>query len=182
MKKRLLSSRLILSSLILCVLTIFGLDYYGFFLPPVHNHATCAFCKKKVIDTQAFYEGEHCLGLITHKPVNEHHVLFIPKRHVSNFEDLESYEVAEIMELVKRVNLALKKQGVVESYTLLIKNGETSGQHVPHVHFHYIPRVYGEKTMIAYLFKFYLSGFKKPISFEEQQKEVAWLKDALEVK
>lgn len=130
---------------------------------------SCAFCSPEVLDRQIFYRGDKALGILTHKPAVPGHVLIIPERHVSRFEDLSPEEVASIGDTIKKVDLAVKKVFGTGDYILIQKNGKEAGQTVPHVHFHYLPA----SRFLAV--KFLLSPWFKPLG----EKELVSLKESL---
>ena len=129
----------------------------------------CPFCKEEVLKAQTFYEGKEVLGLLTHKPALDGHVLIIPKRHVERFEDLTPEESFEISEATKKINSAVRYAFGYQDYLLIQKNGVRAGQSVPHVHFHYLP---GANFLAA---RFLLSPCFKPLSKEK----LKLLKDVL---
>lgn len=137
------------------VAALFQIDWIG-----VRNEG-CAFCKSEVLQAQVFYEGNSVLGLLTHKPVANGHVLIIPKRHVERFEDLTADEALELASSIKAVDAAVRDAFGNRDYLLLQKNGSKAGQTVPHVHFHYIPAV------DFLTVRFFLSPWLKALSKSE---------------
>lgn len=148
------------------------------FFPRAKLQRECAFCDAKILAQQMFFENETTIALYTHKPVLPGHCLIIPKRHVERFEELSDQEIVEIANLIKKVNKAVSELFGTSAYLLLQKNGEEVGQTVPHVHFHYIPRNKGDDSALSFLFNFYISPFKSPISTEEMNDVVSKLKVA----
>ena len=136
----------------------------------------CAFCTEKVLSSQLLFEGEEVLALTTHKPAREGHILIIPKRHVERFEDLTSSEIAEMGEMVKKVNRAVQKTFHTTGYLLIQKNGAEAGQSVFHVHFHYLPAEKNQ-NQLALAFKFLFSPWLSPKTAEEMGEEIALLKN-----
>lgn len=129
----------------------------------------CAFCRQEVLDAQTFYEGKGVLGLLTHKPALNGHVLIIPKRHVERFEDLTPQELIEMSKAIKKIDCAVRDVFGYKDYLLIQKNGHEAGQSVPHVHFHYLPAA----NFLAA--RFLLSPLFKPLS----QEKLKILKDVL---
>jgi histidine triad (HIT) family protein len=146
------------------------------FFPRAKLHRECAFCDEKILVQQMFFENDTVIALYTHKPVLPGHCLIIPKRHVERFDELSDQEMVEITHLIKKVNKAVAELFGTSAYLLLQKNGEEVGQTVPHVHFHYIPRKKGDDSTLTFLFNFYISPFKSPISAEEMHDVVSKLK------
>lgn len=139
----------------------------------------CPFCDPKVLEAQTFYEDDLVRALYSHKPIYPGHCLIIPKRHVPRFEGLTQAEASQMMQMIKKVNVAVQKVFGTSAYLLLQKNGYEVGQSVPHVHFHYIPRKAGEDSEIAFLVHMYLSTIKKPISSTEMRDIVNELQEAM---
>lgn len=121
----------------------------------------CAFCDPEILESQVFYRSNGVLGILTHKPAVPGHVLVIPERHVERFEELTSEEIAALGEVIKKVDVVVRRVFGYEDYVLLQKNGIGAGQSVPHVHFHYLP---GTKFLP---FQFFLSPWLKPLKSDE---------------
>ncbi len=76
-------------------------------------------------------------------PVARGHVLAVPRAHRERVQDLAGDEVADLFGLVAR--LAPRTDAVGGGATLIAAhNGRQSGQEVPHVHVHLIPRREGD--------------------------------------
>lgn len=148
-------------------------------LPSCFNNY-CAFCDPVVLNYQKFYEDDLVLALYTYRPIFPGHCLIIPKRGVGRFELLKDEEVIQISRVIKKVNEAAMKVFGTCSYLLFQKNGHESGQSVPHVHFHYLPRKADDASSIQFIIKMYLALAKRPISSAEMGKVVKKLKEAIE--
>lgn len=79
-------------------------------------------------------------------PVNEGHVLIIPKRHVASFFDLTEEEVLGIWRLVQEVKDLLDSRFHPVAYNVGVNVGAAAGQNVFHAHIHVIPRYEGDVT------------------------------------
>jgi len=100
----------------------------------------CVFCKISVkeIPSRVIFETENCLAFLDAFPLTLGHTLVIPKSHYKKIQDLPS-EINE--ELFSTVHKVIKKIDTITGSTLIaIHNGEDSGQEVPHIHIHLIPR------------------------------------------
>lgn len=102
----------------------------------------CIFCRiiNGEVPTYKVFEDDKILAFLDVNPLSRGHTLIIPKVHVARFEDLE-WEDANalfrvIYELVEKVQEAVN----APASTVAINNGVESGQEIPHVHFHLIPR------------------------------------------
>ena len=158
----------------------------GFYLftkfpdPPLKGY--CAFCDQEVLDRQKFYEDDLVLALYTHKPVFPGHCLIIPKRHVERFEQLSDEEVTQMGRIIRKVDQAVMELFKTSSYLLLEKNGREVGQSVPHVHFHYIPRLKGEDSLLKFSVQLYVSGILPPIAAAEMEEVVEKMKETMKNK
>ena len=99
----------------------------------------CLFCKiiNGDIPSDKVYEDNDVLGFNDINPHAPHHVLFIPKKHISTVNDL----VASDAELVGKLYLAAKQHaadlGVAEDgYRLVVNTNGHAGQTVFHIHLH----------------------------------------------
>ncbi|USD63700.1 HIT family protein [Vibrio sp. SCSIO 43140] len=74
-------------------------------------------------------------------PITEGHILIISQTHESHLEHLTDDEYNAMFKFAQELGkqLPLCMEGV-EDYNLLVNNGKFSGQHIPHVHLHLIPR------------------------------------------
>jgi histidine triad (HIT) family protein len=90
------------------------------------------------------FENDRVLAFLDINPLSEGHTLVVPKQQVERLEDLPPEDAAEIARhlgpIAKRIVAATGAQG----YSVLQNNGRVSGQEVPHVHFHIIPRNAGD--------------------------------------
>ena len=85
-------------------------------------------------------ESKNAFVIYNIKPVLPGHSLIIPKRHVVTWENLTSEEITEIGLLSKALYQVLREAFGSEGYNLVVQDGKGTGQTVPHVHMHVIPR------------------------------------------
>ena len=100
----------------------------------------CIFCKivSKEIPTKILYEDEYTIAFLDAFPIAKGHTLVIPKQHYAKIQDLPS-EINE--KLFNTVHKLIPKVDSLQGSTLVaIHNGKDSGQEIPHVHVHLIPR------------------------------------------
>jgi diadenosine tetraphosphate (Ap4A) HIT family hydrolase len=78
-------------------------------------------------------------------PINEGHLLIIPKIHASDMADIDPDTLAHMMRLAQRMNAALRKSSYkCEGVNLFLADGEAAGQEVFHCHLHVYPRFKGD--------------------------------------
>lgn len=99
----------------------------------------CLFCKiiNGDIPGDIVYQDDDVIGFNDINPQAPHHVLFIPRKHISTINDLEP----EDAELVGKLYLAAKKlaaeRGVAEEgYRAVMNCNAGAGQTVFHIHLH----------------------------------------------
>ena len=100
----------------------------------------CIFCKiiAKEIPAKILYECDYSIAFLDAFPVAKGHTLVIPKEHHAKIQDLPT-EINQ--KLFNTVHKMIKKVDSLQGSTLVaIHNGKESGQEVPHVHVHLIPR------------------------------------------
>jgi histidine triad (HIT) family protein len=99
----------------------------------------CLFCKiaDGQIPSTKVHETKNILAFEDINPQAPVHVLVIPKKHVTNINDLDKKDmeiVPEIMEAIKQV--ASNKELADSGYRVIVNNGSGAGQEVFHLHFH----------------------------------------------
>ena len=100
----------------------------------------CIFCKivSKEIPTKILVETESCIGFLDAFPLTKGHALVIPKKHYEKLQDLPTNINTEVFSTVH--NLISKVDTLTGATLVAIHNGKESGQEIPHVHVHLIPR------------------------------------------
>ncbi len=100
----------------------------------------CIFCKiaNKEIPSRIITETENSIAFLDAFPVSRGHTLVIPKRHYVKVQDMTDLDNADLFNTVHKV---ISKVDRLTGATLLaVHNGKDSGQEIPHVHVHLIPR------------------------------------------
>lgn len=102
----------------------------------------CMFCG--LTETDILVENEMALAFFDRFPVNEGHVLIIPKRHLVSLFDATLEEVISIWKLLEEVTEELNKRFHPDGYNVGVNVGAAAGQTVFHMHIHVIPRYHGD--------------------------------------
>ena len=111
----------------------------------------CLFCKivNGEIPCTKVYEDEKVLSFMDINPMNDGHLLVIPKHHGKTILELPETDFLAVMSATKKiaqaVNTALNPEGI----NIFQLNGETAGQVVPHLHVHIVPRGTGDGLTIS---------------------------------
>jgi len=100
----------------------------------------CIFCKivKKEIPSKIIMESKNSIAFLDAFPVSRGHTLVIPKNHYEKVQDMEELDSIDLFSTVQ--NVISKVDKMTGSTLLAVHNGKDSGQEVPHVHVHLIPR------------------------------------------
>src|SRR5438309_8586721 len=100
----------------------------------------CIFCKivNGKIPYRKITETEKSLAFLDAFPLTRGHTLVIPKRHYIKIQEMSKEENADLFEVVRL--LTEKMERLAPSSLVAIHNGKESGQEIPHVHVHIIPR------------------------------------------
>lgn len=100
----------------------------------------CVFCKiiKGDIPSYTIYEDEIVKVILDINPVNNGHMLIIPKTHYTNLMDIDALVLSHIMATAK--DLYKKYKDKLNMDGLSITQNNDYGQEVKHYHLHLIPR------------------------------------------
>ena len=110
------------------------------------TQADCIFCKIAAgdIPSMKIVEDGQSIAFLDINPLAEGHVLLIPKGHFETLDEMPSDVVAAVTAHLPRLVAAVTSVAGAEGCNVLQNNGRASGQVVPHVHFHVIPRRSGD--------------------------------------
>ncbi|HII35697.1 MAG TPA: HIT family protein [Nitrosopumilaceae archaeon] len=100
----------------------------------------CIFCNivEGKIPARKIMETEKSLAFLDVFPLTKGHTLVIPKNHYSKIQEMSNDDNIDLFESVRV--LTNKIELLFSSSLIAIHNGKESGQEVPHVHVHIIPR------------------------------------------
>jgi len=106
----------------------------------------CVFCRIVAgeIPCTKVYEDDLCLAFMDSGPLADGHTLLIPKKHYEFLHEMPPEEVAHLARRLPAMAKAVQETMGAEGLNVLQNNGRVSGQAVPHVHFHFIPRARGD--------------------------------------
>ena len=102
----------------------------------------CIFCKIAAgeLPCAKLIETDLSLGFMDIGPLNPGHSLVIPKRHSEFIVDCTAAELEDCIRIAQRLIRAVMAATGSAGCNLLQNNHACSGQRVPHVHFHVVPR------------------------------------------
>ncbi len=102
----------------------------------------CVFCHKEQIVTDFVYEDELVMAFMDMDPINEGHVLIVPKQHVDTIVELSDEMLTVIMNVAKKIVIALTEIYGNEDYSIMQNGGKFCD--FGHAHFHVFPRYEGD--------------------------------------
>jgi histidine triad (HIT) family protein len=107
---------------------------------------TCIFCQIRdgQIPSTRVYEDDKTLAFMDINPLNDGHLLVIPKAHAETIFDISPADVTAVAATAKKVAAALRQALHPDGLNLLQANGAAASQVIPHFHLHVIPRWQGD--------------------------------------
>ena len=106
----------------------------------------CIFCKiiNQSIPGHIVYEDDQVLAFFDILPISPGHTIVVPKKHVPDVEDLTDDEFKAMTRVAKKIGKGMLEGLSVKGYSFFLDNKSAANQHVPHVHFHIVPRAEGD--------------------------------------
>lgn len=100
----------------------------------------CIFCKivENAIPCRKIAETSRTLSFLDAFPLTAGHTLVIPKVHYTRLQEMQPEDAADLFETVRQVVARVDK--LTGATLLAVHNGRGSGQEIPHVHVHLVPR------------------------------------------
>ena len=98
---------------------------------------------QRTAPAEIVYETDKAIAFLDIFPASDGHTLVVPKREVSNFEDLPAEDLTALILAVQDIARGVTRAMGTPHYRLGLNNGSEAGQVVFHVHFHVIPRFPG---------------------------------------
>jgi len=106
----------------------------------------CLFCAIAAgrVPAHVVYEDDRVVAFLDIHPSAPGHTLIIPRAHVTRIEDLSPEDASALFTALHRLTKPIREAVEAEAATVGINDGPGSGQEVPHVHIHVIPRRRGD--------------------------------------
>lgn len=100
----------------------------------------CVFCSiaSKVIDSNVIYEDEKIISFLDIDPINEGHILIIPKQHYHDIDELDEDNAYHIFKFSIKTTKVLKKIYKPDGYGIMQNGGIFTD--FGHFHLHVFPR------------------------------------------
>ncbi len=102
----------------------------------------CVFCGKNKIATDFVYEDNSVMAFMDSEPINEGHILVIPREHYLDIDEVPDEILAHLMIVSKKIVSALKEIYEPNGYSIMQNGGEFND--IGHFHLHIFPRYTGD--------------------------------------
>lgn len=104
----------------------------------------CIFCKivNGEILSNLIYEDESIMCFLDIEPINEGHVLIIPKNHYLDADEIPNNILSDMMVLSKKIVKVIKEKYSPDGYSIMQNGGEFND--IGHYHMHVFPRYNGD--------------------------------------
>ena len=111
----------------------------------------CIFCKivSNEIPSVKVYEDDRVFAFMDISPLNDGHLLIIPKAHAATIHEITEADFLAVMSATHKLAAAVKKALNPEGINLMQLNGKAANQVVPHLHIHIVPRWFGDGLTIC---------------------------------
>jgi histidine triad (HIT) family protein len=102
----------------------------------------CIFCRiaRHDLPAEILFENDNALGILDINPIHYGHALVIPKKHCTNFLDIPTSDLYDVLHATQVIAKALVKGLSLEGFNIFSNNGKIAGQSVFHFHMHVTPR------------------------------------------
>ncbi len=90
------------------------------------------------------WQDERFIAFLDVLPIEPGHTIVAPKRGAASLEDLTPEELGGLFVVAQKVGAAMLTGLNVKGYSIFLDNKDAANQHIPHVHFHIVPRVEGD--------------------------------------
>jgi histidine triad (HIT) family protein len=111
----------------------------------------CIFCKiiSNEIPSVKVYEDDRVLAFMDINPLNDGHLLVIPKNHATDVLQISEADFLAVMSATHKLAAAVQKALRPAGMNLLQLNGKAANQVVPHLHVHIVPRWSGDGLTLS---------------------------------
>jgi ATP adenylyltransferase len=113
----------------------------------------CVFCQAQEAEEAAplvLFRGASCFVILNLYPYNNGHLMVVPNRHVATLADSSPSELAELMLLTRRAEIALTEAYRPQGLNVGMNLGRPAGAGVvDHLHVHLVPRWTGDTNFMS---------------------------------
>ncbi len=110
---------------------------------------------EKIIDGEFegsfVFKDEFCVAFMDLNPLNDGHVLVVPRQPVVRLTDLDSKIAAHIFVIAQKILQAIEKSEIkCDGANIFLSDGEIAGQEVPHLHLNVVPRFADDGLRVSF--------------------------------
>ena len=113
----------------------------------------CVFCAAqddKTPTSLILARAKACFVILNLYPYNNGHLLVVPNRHIATLAEASGEELAELMVMAQRAEIALTEAYRPDGMNLGINLGRPAGAGIPgHLHLHLVPRWDGDTNFMT---------------------------------
>ncbi|MBQ8787792.1 MAG: HIT family protein [Oscillospiraceae bacterium] len=104
----------------------------------------CIFCDiaKHTLDANIVYEDNLIIAFLDSNPINEGHILIVPKEHYLDIDEIPEDITSHITFIAKKIVTALKTTYHPDGYSIMQNGGIFND--IGHFHLHIFPRYSGD--------------------------------------
>ncbi len=104
----------------------------------------CIFCEiaSGKLDSNIIYEDNDVLAFLDIDPINNGHILVVPRAHKLDIDEISEDELIKIMKIVNKMVILIKDTYNIDGYSIVQNGGEFND--IGHFHFHIVPRFNGD--------------------------------------
>ena len=108
--------------------------------------SACIFCRIVAgeIPAEVVAREPDVVAFLDVQPLADGHVLVVPRAHAASVEELSLADADALFRTVVRLAGPVRAALGAAGTTIGINNGEATGQTIPHVHVHIVPRSEGD--------------------------------------
>jgi histidine triad (HIT) family protein len=106
----------------------------------------CTFCDliRGAAEVSICYEDADAIAFMDIQPVNNGHVLVVPREHYESLLDVPQDIGAHLFQVTMRIANAVRTVTGCDDFNIVVNSGKAAGQDEPHYHVHIIPRRDGD--------------------------------------
>lgn len=114
----------------------------------------CIFCAMSDYDPDddnnlVVDQAIHTFTVLNLYPYNNGHLMVVPKKHTSEFTELNEIELSEVMKKLQSAQIALTQVVNPHGFNIGANIGKVSGAGIDeHIHFHIVPRWNGDTNFM----------------------------------
>ena len=103
---------------------------------------SCIFCRIVAgeIPAEIVAKDEHAVAFLDIAPLADGHTVIVPRRHVATVEEMAPEDARGLFQTLTRLAGPVRRAVGGVGNTIGINDGTATGQTIPHVHVHIVPR------------------------------------------